>query len=64
MEKVDEESGTTYEEEVDLGDVHDELENIESSLSNVQRQIVASLTSLNIVGWAVVALLVCHVRHW
>jgi hypothetical protein len=63
--KVDEQSGTTYEEDVDLADVYDELESIESSLRNAQRQIVAVLASLNIVGWAIVVLLLCHVvRHW
>ena len=62
--KVDE-SGVAYEEDIDLADVYDELESIESSLGNLQRQIVAVLASLNIVGWAIVILLLCHVvRHW
>ena len=62
--KVDE-SGVAYEEDIDLADVYDELESIESSLGNLQLQIVAVLASLNIVGWAIVILLLCHVvRHW
>jgi hypothetical protein len=63
--KVDEQSGTTYEEDVDLGDVYDELESLGSSLRNTQRQLVAVLASINISGWAIVVLLLCHVvRHW
>jgi hypothetical protein len=56
IEKVDE-SGVAYEEDIDLGDVHDELEAIQSSLQNLQRQVVGVLASLNIVGWAIVVLL-------
>ena len=60
-----EDDGITYEEDVNLGDVHDELENLDLTLSDIQRRMSAILTSVNGIGWVIAVVLLCHVlHHW
>jgi hypothetical protein len=48
-----------------LGDVHDELEIINSTLEDVRERIASVSTSVNAIGWIIVGLMVCSLlRHW
>jgi len=61
----DDEGGEFHEEDVNLGDVHDELENISAELSSINVGIQAVVSTVGFLGGLIIVILLVHIiRHW
>jgi hypothetical protein len=54
-----------YESDVNIGDVHDELENLNSAFSNLNARLESATAIAGLLGGIIVLiLLVQTIRHW